>query len=282
MSHTVNVIAATALLLAAGCARDDQPLIERINAYRTSSQTCAGRPTAALGPFAPAAALAQVDVAKSGQSLADALGRADYAAARAQAIVITGPTSAGAAMSVLKDRYCQELSNAGFSEIGIAREGKTWRIVLAQPLLSADLGGWSAAGREVLNLVNAARATPRSCGAQRFGAVSPVEWSERLGAAALAHSRDMAERNYFAHAAPDGSMARERAERAGFDWQRIAENIATGQGSPKQVVSGWLASPGHCANVMQPDFTQMGAAYFVKRDGPRTIYWTQVFAAPQR
>src|SRR5688572_9319333 len=117
------IVAATVLILTSGCARDDQPLIERINAYRTSSQTCAGRPTAALGPFAPAAALAQVDVAKSG-SLADALGRAGYAAARAQAIVITGPTSAGAAMSVLKERYCKELSDAAFSEIGIARDGK--------------------------------------------------------------------------------------------------------------------------------------------------------------
>src|SRR5688572_1080302 len=135
MSHTVNVVAAMALLLTSGCTRDDQPLIERINAYRTSPQTCAGRPTAALGPFAPAAALAQVDVAKSEQSLADGLGRAGYAAARAQAIVITGPTTAGAAMSVLKERYCKELSDAAFSEIGIAREGRTWRIVLGQPLL---------------------------------------------------------------------------------------------------------------------------------------------------
>ena len=276
------IVAATALLLTTGCARDDQPLIERINAYRTSSQTCAGRPTAALGPLAPAPALAQVDAAASGQSLGDALGRAGYAAARAQAIVITGPKNPGSAMGVLKERYCKELSDAGFSEIGIAREGKTWRIVLAQPLISADLGGWRDAGREVLELVNEARATPRSCGAQPFGAAPPVEWSERLGAAALSHSRDMAERNYFAHAAPDGSTARERAERAGFEWQRVAENIATGQGSPKQVVSGWLASPGHCANVMQPDFTHMGTAYFVKIDGARTIYWTQVFAAPQR
>ena len=175
-------------------------------------------------------------------------------------------------MGVLKERYCKELSDAGFSEIGVAREGKTWRIVLAQPLVSADLGGWGAAGREVLELVNEARATPRSCGAQPFGAAPPVEWSERLGAAALSHSRDMAERNYFAHAAPDGSTARERAERAGFEWQRVAENIATGQGSAKQVVSGWLASPGHCANVMQPDFTHMGTAYFVKMEGARTIY----------
>jgi uncharacterized protein YkwD len=148
-------------------------------------------------------------------------------------------------------------------------------------LLSADLGGWRAAGREVLELVNEARSQPRNCGSERFAAASPLAWNEKLASAAIAHSRDMAQRNYFAHAAQDGSTVRERAERAGYEWQRVAENIATGQGSPKQVVSGWLASPGHCVNVMQPDFAHMATAYVMNLESANLIYWTQVFGTPR-
>ena len=273
---------ATTVLLSFSCAQDNVPLIERINAYRTAAQTCAGRPTAALGPLAPAPALAAVDISSPQQSLEDGLKRAGYAAGRAQAIVISGPSTSGSAMGVLKDRYCEVLSSPQFSEIGISREGKTWRLVLAQPLIPADLGGWIYAGKEVLALVNEARAKPRTCGNQKFGAAPPVEWNAKLGSAALAHSRDMGNGNYFAHAERDGSTVGDRATREGYEWTAIGENIAAGQGSADQAVSSWLTSPNHCVNVMKPDFTQMGAAYFVNQASDTIIYWTQVFGTPQR
>jgi uncharacterized protein YkwD len=185
-------------------------------------------------------------------------------------------------MSVLEDRYCDVLLSPQFSEIGISRDGWTWRIVLAQPLLSSDLGDWIEAGREVLRLVNKARGTARTCGTQRFGPAQPLEWNAKLAAAALAHSRDMAQRNYVAHAAPDGGKVAERAAREGYEWQGIAENIASGQGSPQQAVAGWLASPDHCVNIMQPEFTEMGAAYVVNPDSDTMIYWTQVFGTSRR
>jgi uncharacterized protein YkwD len=95
------------------------------------------------------------------------------------------------------------------------------------------------------------------------------------------HSRDMANRNYFSHEAKDGSKADGRAKRVGYNWRRIGENIATGQGSSKQTMSGWLASPGHCANIMNRNFTEMGAAYAVNPKSDTTIYWTQVFGTPR-
>lgn len=129
----------------------------------------------------------------------------------------------------------------------------------------------------MLELVNKARSAPRSCGTQRFGSALGIEWNTKLASAALAHSGDMAKRNYFAHAAQDGSTVGDRATREGYEWQRVAENITSGQGSPQRVVAGWLASPGHCANIMQTDFTEMGAAYVVNADSDTMIYWTQVF-----
>ena len=104
-------------------------------------------------------------------------------------------------------------------------------------------------------------------------------WNEALAEAALAHSRDMASRDYFSHADPSGASVRQRATRAGYRWRYVGENIAAGLGSPEQVVAGWLASPGHCANLMSPDFVDMGAAYAVEPASKLDIYWTQTFGA---
>ena len=273
---------AASLALIAGCAGDSDTLVERVNAYRTTPQTCMGKPARPLGPLAPVPALARVQIASARHSLQDALKLAGYQAAQAQAVVVSRRLTAAQTMSVLEDRYCDVLLSPQFSEIGISRDGWTWRIVLAQPLLSSDLGDWTEAGREVLRLVNKARETARTCGTQRFAPAQPLEWNAKLAAAALAHSRDMAQRNYVAHAAPDGSKVAERAAREGYEWQGIAENIASGQGSPEQAVAGWLASPDHCVNVMQPEFTEMGAAYVVNPDSDTMIYWTQVFGTARR
>jgi uncharacterized protein YkwD len=148
-------------------------------------------------------------------------------------------------------------------------------------LLADDLGDWQAAGRQVLALVNEARGTARRCGAEQLPAAPPLAWHPALGAAALAHSRDMANRNAFSHEGGDGSRVGDRARRAGYDWRRVGENIATGQGAPDQVVAGWLSSPSHCANLMNRAFTEMGAAYALNPASDTAIYWTQVLGTPR-
>ena len=93
-------------------------------------------------------------------------------------------------------------------------------------------------------------------------------------------SRAMARENYFAHQDPDGETPADRARVAGFRGRQIGENIAAGQGSPNQAMQSWLASPGHCANLMNPMFTQVGAAYATNTRSDLGIYWTMVFGAP--
>jgi uncharacterized protein YkwD len=105
----------------------------------------------------------------------------------------------------------------------------------------------------------------------------PLRWNDLLAAAAIAHSRDMAARNYFSHSAKNGNRVGDRAQREGYKWRRIGENIAAGQGSAEQAVSAWLSSPTHCANLMSRDFTEMGAAYALNSESETPIYWTQVF-----
>jgi uncharacterized protein YkwD len=92
----------------------------------------------------------------------------------------------------------------------------------------------------------------------------------------------MAGQRYFSHQGKAGRVVADRALQAGYRWRRIGENIASGQESPEEVVAGWLSSPGHCANVMDGRFTEMGAAYAINsaRETLR-VYWTQVFAAPR-
>jgi uncharacterized protein YkwD len=265
----------------AGGAETDK-LVELINEYRSSPQVCDGRQTPALGPLAPQPVLSHREIASRLDSVQDALKRAGYAAAQVQAIVLTGPASAKDALALLKQRYCRALLSPQFADIGIFREGNTWRIVLARPLLSRALPDWREAGKEILKRTNTARAQPRTCGDRRFGSAPPLKWNEKLAAAALAHSRDMATQNYFSHVEKNRSSVGDRATREGYKWRLIGENIATGQASAEQVVSGWLSSPHHCANIMEPGFADMGAAYFVNPNSDTVIYWTQVFGTPRK
>ena len=61
----------------------------------------------------------------------------------------------------------------------------------------------------------------------------------------------------------------------------VAENIAAGQQTAAEVVAGWLASPGHCANIMGPNFVHMGVSYVVNPKSRIGIYWAQVFGRPR-
>lgn len=261
-------------------ATDNHQLISLINDFRESPQTCNGKKVPAVGPLTPDEALARVKTS-AGTGLQSALKEAGYQAAQAQAIAVSGPSNANSSMTAIKQRYCSILLNRQYTAIGVSRSGTTWNLVFARPLISSDLGEWEAAGQEILQLTNEARAKARSCGTQKFGNAPPLALNRKLASAALAHSRDMANRNYFSHEAKNGSKVDSRAMREGYQWRRIGENIATGQGSAKQVMAGWLSSPGHCANIMNRNFTEMGAAYAVNRKSDTVIYWTQVFGTPR-
>lgn len=276
-SAALLVLATT---LSAQARAQDAELVSLINDYRGAEEACDGSQPKVVSPLAPNEALA-LPPAKSGTQLQEQLQASGYRPAKLQAISISGPTDAQTAMQALKQRYCAPLRSQDFAEVGVAREGNTWQVLLAKPLLAPDLGDWAQVGKTILEKVNEARGKPRTCGSQSFEAASALSWNAELGDTALAHSQDMAKQSYFSHRAPDGSQVSDRASRAGYRWQRIGENIAAGQGSAEQVVAGWLASPGHCSNIMNPDFTEMGAAYAINKDSAAVSYWTQVFGTPR-
>jgi len=273
-------IVLAAALAAAGAARADgeDDLVALINARSAETRDCAGRQRSAASPLAPSAALAQVD-ARTSTELGRALSSVGYLASSAATIVVSGPRDAREALRQIELHYCTSLLDARYADIGVARSGSTWRINIARPLIAQDLGDWRQAGQAVLRLVNDARGRARVCGERTFPAAPPLAWSEPLAQAALVHSRDMAQRNYFDHVDAGGASVAERATRAGYRWRVVGENIAAGQGSARQVVAGWLASAGHCENIMSPEFAEMGAAYAINPHSAMEIYWTQAFGA---
>ena len=125
---------------------------------------------------------------------------------------------------------------------------------------------------KMLAQINAARAAGQDCGAKGiFTVTTALTLEPRLSAAAQAHAADMNTHAYFSHTAPDGSTVGTRVTRTGYLWSRVGENIARGYKNVDEVMSGWLASDGHCANLMNPAFTALGV-------GKSGDYWVQVFA----
>ena len=144
----------------------------------------------------------------------------------------------------------------------------------------AGQGSTAALSARVVELVNAARGNSRSCGAERFSATSALRVAPQLNDAAAHHARDMARRKYFDHRGSDGSQPKDRVIRAGYLPSLTGENIAFGPESAEEVVAGWLASPGHCANIMDARFKHIGVAVATGRNR-KQIYWVQESGAPR-
>ncbi|QFI37255.1 CAP domain-containing protein [Moritella marina ATCC 15381] len=134
--------------------------------------------------------------------------------------------------------------------------------------------------RKMLAAVNAARVGGYTCGNRRMPAVDPVVWNEQLQQSAFAHSKNMADGDYFNHRDKQGNRVGERTYAAGYNWRAAGENIAAGQLEARVVMTGWLGSKGHCLNIMDGDYTEMGMASYTNNSSYYSIYWTQVLAAP--
>jgi len=137
--------------------------------------------------------------------------------------------------------------------------------------------------QEFLDAVNQARASGRYCGAAYFNAAPPVAWNDTLAMAAYLHSFDMATNGFFSHTGSDGSSLGVRITREGYEWWSCGENIAVGYPTVSAVIQGWLGSEGHCRNIMNPGFEEIGAgvAEGPYSGMPSARYWTFDLAIPR-
>lgn len=101
---------------------------------------------------------------------------------------------------------------------------------------------------------------------------------EDLLSVAREYSRRMAEERFFSHTDPDGRSVRERVDEADIRWQMVGENLAYSNGYINPVaasLNGWMDSPGHRRNILDPDFKLTAVGVWIRSDG--TVYFTEIF-----
>jgi len=159
-------------------------------------------------------------------------------------------------------------------------------------------GDTNASASTYLELINNARAQARDCGTQgHFDAAPPLKWNVHLYNAAREHSADMAKSNYMDHPGSGtdnditakeenlgrGSIPKERILHNGYPttYITLGENVEGGTAidTPQKAIDGWLNSDHHCANIMNPVFTEVGMAKYSNPEATYTNYWTQNFGA---
>jgi uncharacterized protein YkwD len=141
--------------------------------------------------------------------------------------------------------------------------------------------GLSSELQTLLVLVNDARAVQRKCGNNLFVASKALTPNDKLTLAAQKHSQDMDVTGELSHTTLAGAMNYTpgttfdaRIKQEGYAFKTAGENVAWGFSTPQSVLKAWLESEGHCRNIMNPAFTEIGL-------GKTGSYWAQSFAAPQ-
>ena len=129
--------------------------------------------------------------------------------------------------------------------------------------------------RQILDLVNRER-TSRG--------LAPVRLQVQLTSAAQSHSVDQARSGSIFHVNPrTGAGPGDRISATGYSFSTWGENVAAGQQTAAAVMQAWMNSPGHCRNILNPSFTELGVGHEYRADDPSRYrrYWTQKFARPR-
>jgi uncharacterized protein YkwD len=152
--------------------------------------------------------------------------------------------------------------------------------LVSATLPAAQTCGLSNFQQELMARINQIRSSVHTCGTLTYAAAPPLTWNTKLFNAAAEHSADMAANNYFSHTSLDGRTFSQRITDAGYSWSYAGENIAAGQTTVDQVMTAWLNSPGHCANLMNQNFTDVGVACVRNDASTYHYYWTMDLARP--
>ena len=215
----------------------------------------------------------------AGRSPAAAAERAGYQAQATVGLHISGPESS--TVPLLKRSSCRSVTDRGLHDIGVYRRGPDTWLVLAAAYVTPAASQAPVLAARALQLVNEARARGSRCGERSFGPAPPVRASAILANVAFGHATDMAGHNYFEHQDLSGRSPADRVRAVGYREKLVGENIAYGPKSAEEVVQGWLDSPAHCENIMDPRFAEMGIAYAPGQAIRRGLYWVQLLAAPR-
>ncbi|MFF1280393.1 CAP domain-containing protein [Streptomyces sp. NPDC058299] len=185
---------------------------------------------------------------------------------------VTAPPSAAQKTTARPTAHPSPTSKATAHEPGATTAPRTPRATPSAPASAAPAAPTtpkptataSGVTAEIVRLVNSERA---KVGCQA------LTLNSALTKAAQAHSADMAAHQNMSHTGSDGSSPGDRITAAGYAWSGYGENVAYGYGTAEQVMAGWMASPGHRANILDCSFQEIGVG--LAQPGS---YWTQDFA----
>ena len=182
--------------------------------------------------------------------------------------------------SLLIQQSCKTIGDDEARDVGYFQNGQeVWILIGAE---RGNPGDPVVAAKRALKLVNDVRAQSRRCGDETYAATTPLTLNSLLTRAAQAHADEMARLRYVEHEGKDGSTPASRIAVTGYKWKLVGENVAAGEGAVDLLIDDWLGSPHHCANIMNPRFSEMGLAYSVNKDDEQFgVYWTQTLGAPQ-
>ena len=123
-----------------------------------------------------------------------------------------------------------------------------------RPVESTSRGSRSSAAISAVAILDEMNAHRRRHG------LGPLSLNGKLNLAASDRVHDMFEQGYFDHVSPDGTQPFVWARHRGYRYATIGENLAEGQRSAREVVNGWMNSPGHRANILGSSFEDCGLA----------------------
>ncbi|MDP9010157.1 MAG: CAP domain-containing protein [Pseudomonadota bacterium] len=215
----------------------------------------------------------------AGRSLNVAAERSGYRTETAAGLHIRGPGSA--TVQLLKQAGCRTVTSQAMHDVGVYQRGSDTWLVLASANVTPALSQAPILATRALQLVNEVRARGARCGERSFAPAPPVKLSDTLAGVAFGHATDMARHNYFEHEDLTGHSPADRVRAVGYQEKLVGENIAYGPKSADEVVQGWLDSPGHCENIMDPRFAEMGIAFAAGKSSRRGLFWVQLLVAPK-
>ena len=216
----------------------------------------------------------------AGRPLLTATQRSGYHAKSTAGWHVTGPDTS--LIQLLRRSDCRKIASPTLRDIGVYRQGEDTWLVLATAYVQPMRSQAPTFATRALQLVNQVRAEGARCGARPFAPAPPLTLSNTLADVALGHASDMAEHNYFEHQDLAGQSPADRVRAVGYREKLVGENIAYGPQTVEEVVQGWLDSPEHCENIMDPRFAEMGLGYAAGEAGERRgLYWVQLLAAPR-
>lgn len=112
-------------------------------------------------------------------------------------------------------------------------------------------------------------------GLRAINGVPVLKYSSDASAVAIAHSTDMATRNFFNHENPDGKRVGARLTAGGIEWSSCGENIVAGYYDPYAISNGWYNSEGHRKNILNIKYKYLGVGFAYKESSDYKYYGTQ-------